>query len=566
MFHLIPAVKHIETSDRRFSANGVCFHEAYPDSRISGALKKLPFDPQGASLKIEILGESGENYELRLEENAIEIKAGGPAGAFYAIQTLRQIFTHEEIPCLYIKDEPDFSYRGFYHDVTRGKVPTVETLKKLIEDMAYYKLNSLQLYVEHTFEFEECKNLIEKTGYLSKDEIHELDAFCQANFIDFIPSLSTFGHLYELLETEEYKHLRVMKDFEPSPNFWHERMAHHTLDPQNPDSIKVVKSLIDQFKPHFTSKTFNICCDETFDLQSCLPVEEAGKLYLDFIKQIFELLPDKKIMMWADVLQEYPEAINEIPEDICFLQWDYEALPSEERIARLAKLNRKMIVCPGTCTWSRLCEDVKKEESNISLMTEYGRKYGALGVLNTNWGDWGNPCSLDLTMYGLVLGAAKSWCADTPISEDLYASVNHLVYKNENGMELLMDLSNLHSLIRWQHTFVSTYCKYRYDYNYEYHIAITEDAVAQIQKDYLVLKEKLESCDWTYGDYKAEMLVSAEGVCLMAELYAKMNGIHVERVTSADKWVEAYSELWLAKNKPQELEYIRDMFLYVEHN
>jgi N-acetyl-beta-hexosaminidase len=67
----------------------------------------------------------------------------------------------------------------------------VATLKSLIDQMAYYKLNSLQLYVEHTFEFEEYKDLNEKLGYLSKEEIKEIDAYCEENFIEFIPSLST---------------------------------------------------------------------------------------------------------------------------------------------------------------------------------------------------------------------------------------------------------------------------------------------------------------------------------------------------------------------------------------
>ena len=66
-----------------------------------------------------------------------------------------------------IEDEPDFKYRGFYHDITRGKIPKVETIKRLIDNMAYYKLNSLQLYVEHTYEFKEFSDDIERTGYMT---------------------------------------------------------------------------------------------------------------------------------------------------------------------------------------------------------------------------------------------------------------------------------------------------------------------------------------------------------------------------------------------------------------
>ena len=133
--------------------------------------------------------------------------------------------------------------------------------------MAYYKLNSLRLYVEHVFAFEETKGLRGATGFLTKEEIREIGAYCRENFVVFIPSLSTFGHMYELLEQAQYRHLRVLKNFVASPNFWRERMSHHTIDPFDPESIAFVQNLINQYAPHFDSDTFNICCDETFDLK-----------------------------------------------------------------------------------------------------------------------------------------------------------------------------------------------------------------------------------------------------------------------------------------------------------
>ena len=56
-----------------------------------------------------------------------------------------------EVPCLEIEDWPDFKVRGFYYDITRGKVPTLETLKNLVDTLAFYKINQFQLYIEHTF-------------------------------------------------------------------------------------------------------------------------------------------------------------------------------------------------------------------------------------------------------------------------------------------------------------------------------------------------------------------------------------------------------------------------------
>jgi len=247
MVKLIPAVKHIETYNTLFTAKGICYNPDGMDSRLLSALRKLPYDKAGAALEICVENKAGEGYELFLNDDRIQIKADGPAGAFYAIQTLRQIFKSSEIPCLYIKDFPDFAYRGFYHDVTRGKIPTVETLKALVDHMAYYKLNSLQLYVEHTFAFAEYKGLLDRTGYLTREDLLEIGAYCKENFIDFIPSLSTFGHLYELLEQPQYRHLRTLKDYETLPNFWFASMLHHTIDPTAPESIALIESLIDQY-------------------------------------------------------------------------------------------------------------------------------------------------------------------------------------------------------------------------------------------------------------------------------------------------------------------------------
>ena len=216
---LIPAVKEIKMRSGFLAKRAIRYEKTGLDSRLLSALQKLPYDDSGAVLDICVSGNAGEGYTLCINENDISIKAEGPAGAFYAIQTLRQIFKHEEIPCLDIADKPDFEHRGFYHDVTRGKIPTVETIKKLIDQMAYYKLNSLQLYVEHTFEFEEYKQLNDTTGYLTKEEICRIGEYCRENFIDFIPSLSTFGHMYEILELPQYKHLAVLSDWDPHTEF-----------------------------------------------------------------------------------------------------------------------------------------------------------------------------------------------------------------------------------------------------------------------------------------------------------------------------------------------------------
>ncbi len=276
---LIPSPKKIEIKDGFLKNKILNIAEMPTDGRIQSALGYFSLGADGTPLELSIGVCDDERYTIDIDEKKIRLTSNGPAGAFYAIQTLRQIFANEQVPCCFIEDAPDFKHRGFYHDVTRGKVPKVETIKKLIDEMAYYKLNSLQLYVEHTFEFKEFADSIVRTGYLSASELREIDAYCREHFIEFIPSLATFGHLYELLEKEEYRHLREIEDFESSLFFWENRMRHHTIDPTKEESFELIKSLIDQYAVCFSSNKFNICCDETFDLKDGKHKgEDTGKL------------------------------------------------------------------------------------------------------------------------------------------------------------------------------------------------------------------------------------------------------------------------------------------------
>ncbi|MGN0180209.1 MAG: glycoside hydrolase family 20 zincin-like fold domain-containing protein [Monoglobaceae bacterium] len=135
--NLIPMPKILKKESGSFLHNSVNVITEAEDSRIKNALLKLPLSSDGAPMEIHINGADGETYTLKIEEDKIVLTADGLKGAFYGIQTLRQLFMNKKIPCLYIEDKPDFGYRGFHQDITRGKIPKVKTLKKLVDDMAY---------------------------------------------------------------------------------------------------------------------------------------------------------------------------------------------------------------------------------------------------------------------------------------------------------------------------------------------------------------------------------------------------------------------------------------------
>ena len=149
---LIPSVKEIKSGES-FEFKGCTF--VFPencDQRIINIAKKVP---SGDKIVEISYGDCGcDAYKITFGDK-IKVDARGVKGAFYAIQTLRQIAKNGYCDASEIYDSPDFEVRGYYLDITRGRIPTVKTLKELIDNLAYYKTNMLQLYVEHVFPFKE---------------------------------------------------------------------------------------------------------------------------------------------------------------------------------------------------------------------------------------------------------------------------------------------------------------------------------------------------------------------------------------------------------------------------
>ena len=165
MLKLIPEVKYLEQKRDFLPVKAISGHTKGLDPRLDRVIGTLPADEKGVWLEIDIKGEEGEKYELEITLDKITLTADSPRAAFYGLQTLKQIFAHRNVPCLYISDFPDLEFRGYYHDVTRGKIPKVETLKKLIDVLAMTKHNVFQIYVEHVFDFSQYEGIKENTAH-----------------------------------------------------------------------------------------------------------------------------------------------------------------------------------------------------------------------------------------------------------------------------------------------------------------------------------------------------------------------------------------------------------------
>lgn len=343
-------------------------------------------------------------------------------------------------------------------------------------------------------------------------------------------------------------------------------MTYITIDPANEKSIEVIKSLIDQYIPLFRTDKFNICCDETFDLENGKHKgENTGKLYVDFVKQIISYLESKgkKVMMWGDILLKHSDLICELPKGIEFLNWCYDSKPDEDTFRVFSKTGERLIVCPGTGTWSRLVEHVSEADVNICKMLDLGYKYNAVGMLNTNWGDYGNPCSLELAMHSIILGASKAWNIKTIPDGDFNNSINILEYKNANAAEYLYRLDTAHDKMKWLRL-----AHYYSNLMHSDKINVSFPEKEQIEETVALCKtliDELSEQKWGRDNYREEMILASEGVIVMAELFAKLAGYDIKRISDTSLWLNKYHQSWLESNKESELCEIEKMFLTLEN-
>jgi hypothetical protein len=370
----------------------------------------------------ETVAAQTESYTLTINPTSISIEFGDVAGLRASIATLRQLFREygRRLPCLKIRDWPDFPRRGVMLDISRGRVPKLKTLLTLVHHLADFKINEFQLYTEHTFAYRNYKSVWRSWGALTATEIKKLDARCRELGIELVPNQNSFGHLRYFLEHPRVKKLAEVS--EPYDDASGEFVRYpSTLAPNHPKTVPFLRKLYDELLPSFSSESFNVGCDETWDLgrgQSKKLCDKVGKgrVYLNFLKKICREVSarDKRMMFWGDIILNHPELIKALPKNIIALNWGYEANHPFEREARLfAKSNIPFYICPGTSTWMTLIGKHDNALTNLRRAAAAGRKYGAVGYLITDWGDGGHPQPLAVSYLPFLAGAASSWCAKT---------------------------------------------------------------------------------------------------------------------------------------------------------
>lgn len=157
---------------------------------------------------------SAQGYRLTIANRSVTIRFSDAAGAYYAVQTLRQCLIRQAggvvLPCLQIEDSPALRYRAAHYD-TKHHQPTVAYVEGLIEELAHYKVNVLVWEWEDKLAYRKHPE-IGAPGAFSIEQMQAFTRYARRHHIQLVPLVQGLGHVSYILKHPRFASLREIPD------------------------------------------------------------------------------------------------------------------------------------------------------------------------------------------------------------------------------------------------------------------------------------------------------------------------------------------------------------------
>ncbi len=324
---------------------------------------------KNASIRFEQVQDKAlgkEGYQLTVNEKGILVKAQTYAGALYAWQSILQlcppaIYSNQtqpkivwSIPFVQITDTPRFEWRGFMMDVSRHFF-TVAEVKKMMDEMAMYKLNRLHFHLTDDQGWRvEIKALPKLTqvgawrpnrigkwhnitkpaseepktygGFYTQEDIKDLVAYAKTKNIEIMPEIDVPGHSMAFLAA--YPQLSTTPNYPYQVNAgeefidWSGLNGHITaridnnLDPSKKEVYEYLDIIFGELATLFPFEYMHMGGDETAknnwaksdDVKALMQRENLktqDEVQSYFVRRVEKIMQSKgkKLMGWDEILE-----------------------------------------------------------------------------------------------------------------------------------------------------------------------------------------------------------------------------------------------------------------------
>lgn len=356
---------------------------------------------------LKYVPEDEEGYYLEVSNDKLIVIGRSDAGAFYGIQTLRQLTEDDKLVVVGAKiiDFPALRYRAITDDISRGPLTKLEFMKQIVKTMSLFKLNIYSPYME----LQVLEGIRSPEETISAKDYEELVAFAKKYHVAIVPSLQTFGHCTVFLALPDYKDLGNL----PSGS--------SQLDPTNPKVYKFLEQEISKWASLTQSPFINIGGDETWELASGNSGVEVRKIgaanvYFNHILKVMEIVKKngKIPMFWGDMVLAHPELIAKLPRDVIVLNWHYgETTSMSQRLSPFQAEGKRQWAAPGIDNWLRIFPFYLSSNNNVNSFAKIGTKHGIEGLFTTTWDDDGDTL-FGNNWYGVVFAGEAAWKGGGP--------------------------------------------------------------------------------------------------------------------------------------------------------
>ena len=281
--------------------------------------------------------------------------------------------------------------RAIQLDLAR-QMETVEFVKRYLAFAKESEYNTVQLYLEGRIRTRSFPFRLESETY-SPDEMREIVREARRLGLDLVPVVSVLGHAENFVSCPELDDLceesragrgRMCKN---APK----RVFCHSV----PRTREFLEKYLAEIMEIFPGKNFHVGLDESFDTGFCpdcarqMKTIGLGGIYLDVINWVHGFLAKngRRMWMWDDFFEFFPEKADEVPRDIMMCDWEYSRDISRNRghygcfgdrfrgdwVRRFRTLGIDTVVCPS---WDKL---------PMTRYCDWSESAGGIGGVFVQW-------------------------------------------------------------------------------------------------------------------------------------------------------------------------------------
>ena len=321
-----------------------------------------------------------------------------------------------------IEEHPNFYRLGFFEDLSRGAVLTLDSLKKKIRYLAAMGYNAFTLYIEDIYEVPEYPYFGHQRGRYTKAELKEAVAYGKRFGVTLNPSIQVLGHLERILI---WRAFRDIKD------------SDEVLYVGKPETYQFIDCLFKSLCECFESRHFYLNMDEAhtmgmgrrLDKEGYVPKSELLAIHMDHVGKLCEKHGIVPIIASDMFFRPYTagngyystdtivpqEAIDRVPEMYRIMYWDYyncegrgnTAAAFEHMIQQHKRFHNPIMFLGGAWKWMGFAPNNAFSLYSSDFHINGCLRYGIDDISVATFGDDGSEASMFSNLPTLVLYAEK---------------------------------------------------------------------------------------------------------------------------------------------------------------